>query len=44
MREQIEALEHHADLAPHLVDALEVVGQLDAVDHDRPALMLLEAG
>src|SRR5208337_477439 len=36
-------LEDHADLAPHLVDALDVRRQLHAVDHDRAALMLLEA-
>ena len=29
-------LEHHADLAADFVDALEIVGQLDAVDDDRP--------
>jgi hypothetical protein len=38
VREQVELLEHHADLAPHLVDRLEVLGQLDAVD-DHPALL-----
>ena len=43
MREQVEVLEHHADLAAHLVDALEVVGQLDAVDDQRAGLMLLQA-
>jgi 23S rRNA A2030 N6-methylase RlmJ len=36
VREQVEVLEHHADLAADLVDLLEVVGQLDAVDDDRP--------
>ena len=35
-------LEHHADLAADLVDLLEVVGQLDAVDDDAALLMLLE--
>ncbi len=35
MRKQVELLEHHADLAPHLVDALDVGGQLDPVDADR---------
>ena len=34
MREQVEVLEHHADLAADLVDVLQVVGQLDAVDDD----------
>src|SRR5437870_7363789 len=38
MRKQVELLEHHADLAPHLIDRLEVLGQLDAVD-DHPALL-----
>src|SRR5687767_6888189 len=42
MWEQIEMLEHHADLTPDLVDALEVAGQFDAVDDDAAALMLLE--
>ena len=42
MREEVEVLEHHADLAPHLVDALQVVGKLDAVDDDLALLMLLE--
>ena len=42
MREEVEVLEHHADLAPDLVDALEVVGELDAVDDDLAGLMLLE--
>ncbi len=42
MREQVEVLEHHADVAAHLVDLLDVVGQLDAVDHDAALLVLLE--
>ena len=42
MRKQVEMLEHHADVAAHLVDLLEVVGQLDAVDDDAALLMLLE--
>ena len=42
MREQVERLKHHADFAPHFVDALDVGRELDAVDADRPALMLLE--
>jgi hypothetical protein len=36
MRKQVEVLEHHADFAADLVDLLEVVGQLDAVDDDLP--------
>ena len=42
MGEEVERLEHHADFAPHLVDALEVAGEFDAVDADHAALMLLE--
>src|SRR6185437_5345052 len=33
---------HHADLAAHLVDLLQVVGDLDAVDNDAAALVLLQ--
>ena len=42
MREQVEVLEHHADFAAHFVDALEVGGQLDAVDDDLALLVLFE--
>ena len=42
MREQVEVLEHHADLAAHLVDLLEIVGELDAVDDDPALLVLLQ--
>ena len=42
MRKQVEVLEHHADFAAHLVDLLEVVGQLDAVDDDAALLVLLQ--
>ena len=42
VREQVEVLEHHADLAADLVDVLEVVGQLDAVDDDLALLVLLQ--
>jgi hypothetical protein len=42
VREQVEVLEHHADLAADLVDALEVVGQFDAVDDDLALLVLLQ--
>ena len=34
VREQVEVLEHHADFAADLLDVLDVVGQLDAVDDD----------
>jgi hypothetical protein len=40
MREEVEVLEHHADLASHLVDALKIVGKFRAVDDD-PALLVL---
>ena len=42
MREQVEVLEHHAHLAPHLVDAAEIAGEFRAVDHDAAALVLLQ--
>ena len=43
MGKEVEGLEDHADLAAHLVDALDVRRELHAVDHDRAPLMLLEA-
>src|SRR5262249_30175 len=43
MREQVEVLKHHADLAADLVDLLEVVRELDAVDHDAALLVFLES-
>jgi hypothetical protein len=36
-------LEHHADVAPHFIDPIEVAGELDAVDDDSSLLMLLQA-
>ena len=42
VREQVELLEHHADVAAHRVDRLHVVGELDAVDDEVARLMLLE--
>ena len=42
MREQVEVLEHHADLAADFVDFLQVVGQFDAVDDDLALLVLFE--
>ena len=42
VREQVELLEHHADLAADGLDVLDVVGQLDAVDDDVALLVLLE--
>jgi hypothetical protein len=41
--EQVEGLEHHADLAADGVERLEVVAQLDAVHHDAALLVLLQA-
>ncbi|MET4831451.1 hypothetical protein ABIF44_000858 [Bradyrhizobium japonicum] len=42
MREQIKALEHHADFATHRVDVLEVGPELDAVDDNLALLKLLQ--
>src|SRR5947209_273051 len=43
MREQIELLEHHPDLAPYLVDCLEIVRELRPVDDDATALPVFNA-
>jgi len=42
MREQVELLKHHADVAPDLVDVPEVVRHFHAVNDDAAALMLLQ--
>src|SRR6516162_10344486 len=42
MRKQIEALEHHADFAPHFVDTLQVRSEIDAVDVDLTFLKFLQ--
>jgi hypothetical protein len=42
MRKQVEVLEHHADLAANLVDLLQIVGQLDAVDDDLALLVFFQ--
>ena len=42
VREEVEALEHDADLAAHLVDVDADVGDAVAVDRDRPAVDRLE--
>ncbi len=42
MREQIELLEHHADLAPHLMDVAQIAREFDSVNEDPAALMRLE--
>ena len=43
MREQIEGLEHHADLAADGVQRAQIVGELGAVDDDPAFLMRLQA-
>ena len=43
MREEVEALEHHADLTPDGLDPAHVVGELGAVDDDPAAVVLLQA-
>jgi hypothetical protein len=43
LRTQIGASEHHADLAAHLVDLFQIVGELDAIDDDLTLLMLFQA-
>jgi hypothetical protein len=43
VRKQVELLKHHADLAAHLVDLLEILGQLHAIDDDAAALPVLDA-
>ena len=42
VRVEIEALEDHADAPPHGVDVAARVRELDAVDHDRALVRLLE--
>jgi hypothetical protein len=42
VREQVEVLKHHPDLAADRLDVLDVVVQLDAVDEDMALLVLLE--
>src|SRR5215472_3695285 len=42
MRKQVELLEHHPNLAAHLVDRLEILGKLGAVDDDATALPVLD--
>jgi hypothetical protein len=34
VREQVELLKYHADLAPYLVDSPMILSKLDAVDDD----------
>ena len=42
MRKQIETLEHHADVAPHVIDAPQVRTQLNAVNDDAAFLKFLQ--
>ncbi|MCY1179915.1 hypothetical protein D9M73_203340 [compost metagenome] len=42
VREQVEMLEHHADFTADRFDLLEVVGQLNAIDHDATLLVLFQ--
>jgi hypothetical protein len=42
VREEVELLEDHADLAADGADVADIVGELDAVHHDLPALVFLE--
>ena len=43
VREEVELLEHHADLAADGVEVPHAVAQLDPVHHDAPGVVLLEA-
>ena len=43
MREEVELLEHHPRLAADLLDVADVAGELDTVDEDAPAVVLLES-
>lgn len=35
-------LKHHPDFGPHLIDAFQIVGQLDSVNNDPPGLVFLK--
>src|SRR5712692_1222849 len=43
MREQVELLKHHPDLATHFVDLLDIGTELHAIDDDAAALPVLDA-
>jgi hypothetical protein len=43
VREEVERLEHHADLAADRLDVLDVVGEGDAIDDDVARLVLFQA-
>ncbi len=42
MREQVEVLEHHADVAANLVDLLKIVREFLAIDDDLAALVFFQ--
>ena len=42
VREEVEVLEAHANLAAYLVDILDIVGELDTIDDDLASLVFLE--
>ena len=42
MRKQVEVLENHAHFGPNLVDVLDIIRQLGAVDDDLTRLMLFQ--
>ena len=42
VREKVEMLEHHADIATDDLDVFEIVGKLGAVDNDTALLMLFK--
>ena len=43
MREQVEMLKHHANLAPDAVDLAHIVRQFHVVDNDLALLMLFQS-
>jgi len=43
VRKQIEVLEYHAHFCTDLLDVFDIVGQLDAVDDNLPALVFFQA-
>ena len=42
MGKQVEMLEHHSDVSPHLLDRLHVIVDFHAVNDDPPFLVLLQ--
>ena len=43
MREEVEVLEHHADLAPDGIDILQVIGQFGTIDDDMALLVFFQS-